>query len=386
MNLLSWSEFKLLNEAASDISVSIHFSTHVAGAEIQQDPIRLKNLLNEAEQKLSNAGMDSADVDSFLSDAYALVENHKFWRYQSQGLALYIANGKTKVYRLPLSFESSVVLSNQFYLKPLLPLFFDNRYFYILALSQNQVRLFQSTHHQISEVELQGMPLSLEEALKYDDPEEQLQFHSSNSQGSQPIYHAQGTAGTDDKVAIRRFLNKVDAGLHQYLKNEEMPLIIASVEYLRPIYQEVNTYPHLMADGIDGNPDVAQPEALREQGWSIVSQLVEKTHEESLNQFFSLEDTQKASSSLSRVLPAAIRGQVDTLFVASGSQIWGTVDPQTGETEIHQEDRPDNHDLLDIAAVQTALKGGKVYLLDDEAMPNSEAAAGIFRYEVPVTA
>jgi hypothetical protein len=30
--------------------------------------------------------------------------------------------------------------------------------------------------------------------------------------------------------------------------------VLAGVEYLLPIYREANTYPHLLAEGIHGNP------------------------------------------------------------------------------------------------------------------------------------
>jgi len=50
-----------------------------------------------------------------------------------------------QVYRLPLEFESLVVVGDRVHLKPLLSLFFGDRYFYLLALSQNQVRFFQAT-------------------------------------------------------------------------------------------------------------------------------------------------------------------------------------------------------------------------------------------------
>lgn len=385
MNLLSWSEFEQLSQSSNDVAVSIHLPTHEAGAEIQQDPIRLKNLLREAEDKLQAAKVDESTIKKILAEAFELLERDRFWHYQSQGLALYLTPDQTRIYRLPLNFESSVVVSDRFYLKPLLPLFFDNRYFYILALSQNQVRFFQATRYDISEIELTGVPTSLAEALQYDDPEKQLQLHSSGSSGSQPVYHGQGGTGADDKVNIRRFLNAVNDSLYSgYLNNEEAPLIIASVDYLRPIYESVNTYPHLMSEGINGNPDVTQPNELQDQAWPLVSQSLTSARETAVEQYHALASTQQASNQVSQVITAAVRGQVDTLLLAKGAQIWGQVDDQSGAAEVHSEAQSGDYDLLDIAAVKTALQGGKVYFVEPEQIPDAEVAAGIFRYEVPV--
>ena len=386
MNLLSWSEFEQLNEVADNIAVSIYLPTHVAGAEIQQDPIRLKNLLREAEGKLQTAEVDDATINEILSPAFELLERDRFWQHQSQGLALYLTKNKMRMYRLPLDFESSVVVSDRFYLKPLLPLFFDNRYFYILALSQNQVRLFQSTRYDISEVELANVPTSLAEALRYDDPEAQLQFHSATGGGGQAIYHGQGVSGTDNKVNIRRFFNEVnDALFTHYLNGETAPLVVASVEYLQPIYQSVNTYPHLMTDGVDGNPDVTKPNDLREQAWPIVAHLIEATRQDAIAQYHELEQTQQASHQVSQIITAAVRGQVDTLLLAKDAQVWGQVDAQSGQADVHSDAQAGDYDLLDLAAVNTALQGGKVYFLAKDQLPDAaEVAAGIFRYEIPV--
>ena len=385
MNLLSWSEFEHLNEVSDEAVVSIYLPTHEAGAEIQQDPIRLKNLLREAEEKLEAANVDESKISKILSGAFELLERDRFWRYQSQGLALYLTTEETRVYRLPLNFESFVVVADRFYLKPLLTLFFENRYFYILGLSHNKVRFFQATRYDISEVELSGVPTSLDEALQYDDPEAHLQVHSSASGGAQPIHHGHGVSGTDDKVNIQRFLNKVSDGLYDnYLKDETAPLVIASVAYLRPIYESVNHYPHLMSEGIDGNPDMAQPDDLQRQAWPIVANLVEATRQDAIAQYHELEQTQQVSNQIAQVITAAMRGQVDTLLLAKGTHVWGQVDAQSGRADVHSNAQSGDYDLLDVAAVKTALQGGKVYFMDKDQIPDAKVAAGIFRYEVPV--
>ncbi|MEM6424538.1 MAG: hypothetical protein AAF728_05190, partial [Cyanobacteria bacterium P01_D01_bin.128] len=270
MKILSKSEFQQLGESASQFSVSIYLPTHVAGPDIRQDSIRLKNLAREAVDKLTHAGMETDAAEAMLSDAFALLDDQEFWRYQSQGLALFLTPETTKVYRLPLNFESLTVVSDRFHLKPLLPLFFDDQYFYLLALSQNQVRFFQATRYQISEIPLENIPASLDEALKYDDPEKQLQYHSGSNSGQQPVYHGQGAGQTDDKTDIRRFLIKVNNGLQTFLNAEKAPLVIASVDYLQSIYQEINTYSNLLTEGVSGNPDTAQPIDLQIAAWEKV--------------------------------------------------------------------------------------------------------------------
>jgi hypothetical protein len=384
MQLLSRTQFDQLSQSASDYSVSIYLPTHEAGPDIQQDPIRLKNLLGEAESKLLEAGMSKHEVGPMLEPAHRLLDDERFWRYQSRGLALFITPDSTQMYRLPLNFEPLVVVTNRFHLKPLLPLFFENRYFYLLALSQNQVRFFQATRYDISELELKNVPTSLDEALKYDDPEAQQQFHSVSGDGSVPIYHGQGVGtSTDDKDDIRRFLAKVETGLQPYLRDDNAPLVLASVEYLQPIYRELNSYPHLVKGGVNGNPDVAKPKDLRQQAWPLVAALIEADHQEAITQYHNMQGTGKASDQLDQLITAACRGQVDTFFTVSNAHRWGQVEVQSGNVNFHDQPQPQDCDLLDVAAMQTFLQGGTVYILDADEMPTEAVAAAMYRYGVP---
>jgi len=384
MQLLSRSQFDQLSQSASDYSVSIYLPTHEAGPEIQQDPIRLKNLLSEAESKLLEAGMSKHEIGPMLEPAHGLLDDERFWRYQSRGLALFITADSTRIYRLPLSFEPLVLITDRFYLKPLLPLFFENRYFYLLALSQNQVRFFQATRYDISEVALNHVPTSLEAALKYDEPQAQQQFHNVSGDGSVPIYHGHGVGTSmDDKDDIRRFLAQVEAGLQPYLRDENAPLVLASVEYLQPIYRELNSYPHLVEGGVNGNPDVAKPEDLRQQAWPHVAALIEASHQEAITQYHNMKGTGKASDQLDQLIKAACRGQVDTFLTTANAHRWGQVEAQSGEVNFHDQPQPRDCDLLDVAAVQTFLQGGTVYILDEDEMPTEAPAAAVYRYGVP---
>jgi len=75
-----------------------------------------------------------------------------------------------------------VIVSDHCYLKPLLPLLTDNGRFYILAMSQNEIRLLEGTHYSVQQVELpEEVPESLAEALKYEEAENEVWLYSSSS-------------------------------------------------------------------------------------------------------------------------------------------------------------------------------------------------------------
>jgi len=80
MNTFSKDELKNLTEAQKGLCVSIFMPTYRAGAESQQNQIRLRNLLREAEEKLIARGCRLQDAKSLLEPAQSLVGNVLFWR------------------------------------------------------------------------------------------------------------------------------------------------------------------------------------------------------------------------------------------------------------------------------------------------------------------
>jgi hypothetical protein len=72
-------------------AISIYLPTHVAGREVRQNPIRLKNLLSAAAERLG-ASRRPPEIDVLLSPAQRLVEDGAFWRnqqHEQQGLAIF---------------------------------------------------------------------------------------------------------------------------------------------------------------------------------------------------------------------------------------------------------------------------------------------------------
>ena len=55
MDTLTRDELRALMEVRDPLCVSIYMPTHRTG-DVQQDPIRLKNLVNQAQEKLVAAG------------------------------------------------------------------------------------------------------------------------------------------------------------------------------------------------------------------------------------------------------------------------------------------------------------------------------------------
>ena len=378
MNELSKDELRLLIEKGQAPCLSIYMPTHKAGAEVQQNSIRLKNLLKEAEDRLVIGGRRAADVEKLLEPVQALVKNNPFWRQQSAGLALFLCPDFFKYYRLPVGFLPSVVLAERFNIKPLLPLFNSEGRFYVLALSQKDVRLLECSRYSVKETRPEGIPRNIDEVLKYDVYEKQLRIRP----GISGTTGQKGSSSWTDygKENILRYLQQVDKGLKLFLKEERAPLVFAGVDYIFAMYRETNSFPHLLETAINGNPDQMAAEELQALAWPVVEPWFRKEQEEARVRYQQSIGTGLASNNLEEIVPAAHHGRIGYLFVEVGQEKWGTFNQQTSRAVLHAGAKTGDEDLIDFAAIQTLGGGGKVYAINREKMPDKEPVAALFRY------
>mgnify|MGYP001095044931 CR=1 FL=1 len=378
-------ELRELMELGHEPSVSFFLPTDPTNTESQQNRIKLKNLLRQAEEQLKKTGYRTTELVKLFGPVETLLNESLFWSHQQEGLAVFINPKLFRYYRLPISFEEVVEVGHQFHLKPLLPLLSQDYRFYLLTLSQKQIRLYQGTPENLLTMNLDGIPESLDEAMRYDQQEKQLQFSTRTPQGGggemrAAAFHGQGVGMEDTKRDLLQFFHKVDAGIQQKMAGTEAPLILAGVDYLFPIYREANTYPQLTEKGIPGNPEELTVKELHQQAAALIDPMMKESQIKALTLFAELDGTGRTSREIDEIVPAAFHGRIEVLFIAKGRQLWGIFNPQQNELTLHEQPSPENSDLLNVAALQTHLNGGTVYVLSVEDMPTNSDLAAVFRY------
>lgn len=383
MDTITLEELKTLLPGHSGWHVSLFMPTHKVGRETEQDPIRFKNLLQEAEKRLLAEGVRSPDVRKMLKPAQDLMDNSGFWQKQSHGLAVFLTTDTFHFYRLPLLFEELVMITHSFHLKPLLPFFASDGHFYILALSQNQIRLLEGTHHTVDEIDLEGMPQSLAETLKFEHFNTQLQFHTGTSSSgpgeSMGVFHS-NDPHEEDKTKLLQWFHKINDELQNVIIGRQSPIVLAGVEYLFPLYKEANSFPHLVEVGIPGNPEELRPEELHKKAWHLVQPFFMQVQEQAAAQYYQLSKTAQATTDVKEVVKAAHQGRVANLFVALGVRVRGSFEQSTNTVQIDEGTGIGDEDLLDLAAIQTILNGGTVYAVEPEQVPDHGLLAAVFRY------
>jgi len=156
--------------------VSLFVPTHTKGPDIQQDPIRLKNQLKEAEKSMAQDGFRDSEAEDILAEGWKLVDQEDVWYYQRETLALFFAPGFFTSLRLPQRIPERVAVDSGFQVMPLIPSVFPDTRFWVLALAQDNIRLLEGSRYTIEEVDLETVPTSLKEFLADTQEIRSLQF------------------------------------------------------------------------------------------------------------------------------------------------------------------------------------------------------------------
>lgn len=363
-----------------DICISIYLPTHKKGEEVQQDSIRLKNLISEARDQLTERDVSEKRIDKLLQEPRKLLNQPLFWQHNDKGLALFVSEEGFDYYRISHRFEERLMVSDHFLITPLIPMISMEGTFCTLVLSQKNIRLLKCTRDSAEPIALAEAPTSLEEYLQYDENETHLQHHSGQGGKQRAIFHGQGGTRETDTQEIINFLKTVENEVTSIMQKRNDPLVLAGVERAVAEYRKVNHYSRLMDEAITENPDPLSDEEVGARGWEVIKSYFLQDMYADIERFADLSGSDKQSDNLTQIVEAAYYGKVDSLFVPIGEHSWGWFDQE--RDVVHHSSTPKNgeHDLINMAAIKTLMQSGNVYALQKEEMPKQTSIAAIFRY------
>ncbi len=375
-----------LIEEKDDICISVYMPTRAAASsEVKKMPIQLKTLLNNVKKKLSeDHNLDTREIDKLLKPATDLIGDRVFWQNQKQGLALFVNSNHFSYYRLPSEVPETAEVSQHFYLIPLIPEVMFNNYYCVLALSRNHNRIFSCTKGSVEEINIEGVPESIQEILQYDESEKTLQYHSSG--GSAPVFHGQGVVDDEKREELLQYFRMIDQGLNKYLntrnKKNKIPLVVMCVKELFPLYKEINTYPYLLETNVEGNPDDLSDDLIKNKALEIVSGYFHNQINDINKMYHDLKGTGKTSTQLEDIVSASVFSRVENLLIKKNVYQYGTFDAEENKVHLAAEENGQKGicDLYNFAAINTITNGGQVYVLDEEQIPDGEDIIAMYRF------
>jgi hypothetical protein len=370
VDLPTRADLKALHEARADACVSIYLKTTPLSQESDASRIELGNLFKEARAQLEAAGFYKRRLSALAEHFDDLADDDEFWRLQANSLAVLATPDRLATFRLANRLSPTVQVSDRFHLKPLLRAITFPHSAYVLALSENAVRLVE-VHASLpaSTVKVAGLPSDAASAAG-----------KASLNDRSPKRRVQGTEGQN--MRFRQYCRQIDAALRPFLSGRETPLVLASTGRLPAIFRSVNSYPHLLAGSIETSPDRVSDAELA----AAVRPVLDAAYAADIAAVRALYETRagegRATADLSDAARAATFGAIDTLLVDIDHVIPGTVDEQTGALTLAAAPSASTYGVVDEIAGRALANGARVLGVRKQDLPGGGDLAAILRYAV----
>ena len=365
--------------------VSIYLPTGRRFPESQQDAVRFRNLLRQAEASLTEL-LGAAELEAFTSPLHQLADSDRFWSHLLDGLAIFLHADFYKVYKLQRTVPERAIVADSFHIKPLLRVMQSADRFQVLAITREHVRLFQGNRDAVDEIVLHpDVPRTLTDALGDEVTEPHTSYNSVGQLGhggAQIAMHA-GSGSRKDEIDkdTERFFRVVDRAIvEHHAKRSGLPMVLAALPEHHAMFHDVSHNALLLPDAIAGNPDAFSPEELRKKAWEIVEPRYTARLQGFMDEYGAGIPRALASDALADAAMAALGGRVRTLLVDDDRVVPGRVDRTTGHVSHGALDDPHNDDILDDLAEIVLRMGGDVVMVPRERMPSITGIAAIYRF------
>ncbi len=150
-------DVRLLQQVRGYPCLTIILPTHRTSPDNRQDPMRLKNLINEATSRLLGE-FSKREVEALLKRLEDLTSTIDF-DHTLDGLALFVNQDFARASILPFKVRERVIIHETFATRDLIFALNHSIRYWVLALSEKPTRLYEGTNDALVEIQDKGFPM-----------------------------------------------------------------------------------------------------------------------------------------------------------------------------------------------------------------------------------
>jgi hypothetical protein len=293
--VLSRSELKSLQAHRDYPSVSILAPTHRTAPSNKQDPIKVKNLVRKAIDRL-HGEFKKREVAAIVENLEQLVKDVD-WEHTLDGLALLASKERAAAVSLPFRVKPRAMIDETFATRDLVYAFNRASPYRVLVLSHLS-RLYDAWTTVLDEHTAKPFPMA----------------HRGPGLSKRPgVYGINPSAKRDE--AYRTFFQSVDAAVDALQRVNPLPLVVVGVERNLAFYREVTRQTPAIVGMLAGNHDKTSPSALGKLVWPVFDSGATLRRTEALVQLDQAVSAHRHASGIDQVWRAAVGARCRTLLV-----------------------------------------------------------------------
>lgn len=374
-----------LIEEAKSPALTITFPTFRSPPDVQQNPVRYKNLLRQAETEIGVYKHKAATAfDEALNEAWRLVDDTIVWEKPLDGVAVFVCPGMVRLEKMSFAPPEAIYVKETFALRPFVPLFAHRRDFLVLAAAFNHVCLYESGGQALKKVEEKSFDQTIDEIIAKTQIESSVNFHTTGpvKAGRQTAaFHALGESPVDVAEDLRkefgaRIARAVDV---VSARRNHPPVVLVADDRLAG-----GILAHAKADLVYTLDTRVSPNEMTESellgvaldAFASTRDNFQKRRLEEFQANYNDPESQKASVMPPELALAALQGRIQTLFVLPNGVLRGRVNETTGAVT----GAGQRGDLIDDLVRLTLHGQGEVLAVGEKMLPNGAQAGALYRW------
>ena len=275
--------------------VTISLNTHRSRPQNAQDKILLKNLLKEAEERVTKE-FDKKSVEGLLKKL-STIKDEIDVSSNLDSLHIFLSNDTKVVVKSPWKASSDRVnISTQFAIRPLIKAYNRSEPYLIMVLSQHEVRLYEASNDAIiGEIRNEDFPFT--ENIPDTLYPEKL-----------------GDAKYVDDLT-RMFFNKIDKALNKVHKETDLQCVVVTTESNYTMLMQVADKPNVYHGYVSVNYNKEAPQQVVKQTWKFIESLQSKRRAKDIQAVKDAISNGKVITDLQEIYRAAMDGRGELLVV-----------------------------------------------------------------------
>ncbi|MGW7052526.1 baeRF3 domain-containing protein [Streptomyces sp. NPDC054887] len=350
-------------------AVSVTLPTHRHWPESQQDHIRLRNLLTEAEKRLADDPEVSKAQATAVAQQLSAAADRLDPEYFGDGLVVYASPEEHRSFLVGGSVPERIVINTTYLTRNLVALAARERQYLVVVLSTGEVRLWRGQGEQVSEDEVSGFPVI--------------------SSGAERDKAPSRDGGQWTAQDFRNMLMEADRKLTAVLQASPLPVVLVGLSKHISMYREVTHHGQAIAAELEvGGLTNTTTAEMSAQLAPARRALAEADTARAMRGLDEARSGKRYSAGVQDVWQAAGEGRVALLVVEEGLRV--SARPETVEgaqratltlPDPGEEDMPGaEEDIID-SVVETVLSAdGEVVFVPDESLAEAHGIAAALRY------
>lgn len=294
----------------------------------------LKELIVEATEFLSK-NHSVKEMEAFLRPLHQI--NHKEMEEFGGGVAFFRSANSFRALKVSADLKKECVVSNHFYIKPLLKWLQEDREFVCVDFSKSNVSVFRGDAYSFSAADFFGISPWDTESIdncvsdNSDEHQESLVFLSGNEELAREYWHNTRLPNVDRSVVTSSAFHGNYEKLWEILNDRMRHRSIAKVK-----------------------------KSLLDYSMAVMNG--------------------NARSELEEVIEAAKLGKISKLIISQDDQVWGRFDAYKNNTNrVNKQINYEDDDLLDSISERVLEDGGEVILASHKQLPKGKTVLAILK-------